>query len=157
MREGSIVGHENGVARDVSDASDRCCINRFVVCLVLYEKDGAWGVVRCSQKNICYHLSRKSDGSLTSLTFVGGIDDAKAFAVCASDTDSTTSVPNETCRRHPSYFEEEARGDVVLIASDEDGEEVDLNVEEVASILDLCLNLREKDVTCTHKTCRISG
>lgn len=81
-----------------------------------------------------------------SLTFVGAIDELNIVAVAArydgddgqDRGDGAAAAPesdheiNVFCEMHPSVFDVGVRGDVLLVGSDENGEECDVSLLDVA-------------------------
>lgn len=66
------------------------------------------------------------------LTFVGALPEADAFIVA---TRERVGPLNVACARRPDAFHKAAHGDIVVLASDEAGREVDLDVARVLALL----------------------
>lgn len=68
-----------------------------------------------------------------ALTFVGAIPEVDAFVVAAKDH---VGQLNALCAEHAEFFHAEARGDLVILASNDQGQEVDLDVDATLQLLE---------------------
>ena len=88
------------------------------VCLLVHT-DGTRERVKWQQSAVAAHLGG-------AVTFVGALDDLSVFLVGVADA---TDDVNALARTHPWLFlEPNVRGPVVFIASDPDGDEMDVDV-----------------------------
>ena len=94
---------------------------------VLVHTDGTRECVKWPQTSVAAHLGG-------AVTFVGAMNDLQVFLVGVAD--STEDV-NALARTHPWLFlERDVRGPVVFIASDPDGDEMDVDVPALEARLD---------------------
>ena len=86
--------------------------------LVVASASGTLSVVHWPQQDIETHIG-------APLTFVGAVNEAQAFAVASRNH---VGPINALCVRLPHFFHECARGDVIFLASDAAGNEMDIDV-----------------------------
>lgn len=69
----------------------------------------------------------KLENLLGKITFVGAIPELEAFVV--GSVNPVQQILNPFCK-NKDYFEEDVRGDVILIGSDKNGNGIDLDCEK---------------------------
>ena len=74
----------------------------------------------------------KLESFLGKITFVGAIPELEAFVV--GSIDPVKKNLNPFCK-NKYYFEEDVRGDVIVIGSDKDGNGMDLDCEKAIEII----------------------
>jgi len=99
-------------------------------------------IVRCDGSvNIVDMLQTKASEFMKgALTFVGAVPDLNVYALARqSDVNVSASEAHFLVRRHgePLFFESNVCGDILFVASDEDGDETDVDVEALKCCL-LC-------------------
>ena len=73
------------------------------------------------------------------ITFVGQIS-SKIVAI--GKRDNRNEKMNEFVQKYSDMFEEETKGEILLVGTNDDGSELDLNIENVMTQLNI-LNFRE--------------
>jgi len=73
------------------------------------------------QRSIALHLGG-------SITFVGGLNDLNIVIVGLADLDETTDINPLQKSTSDLFMDEPVRGDIVFCGSDEDGEEMDVDI-----------------------------
>lgn len=85
------------------------------------EENGVMSVCECPQKDVARHLGG-------SIGFVGAIPELNIFILAGTQTDRPV---NTTIYTHGKRFHEVAHGPLFFIASDENGDEIDVDVESL--------------------------
>jgi hypothetical protein len=88
-------------------------------CCIQCEEDGTLSVVRCDQRSIANRLGG-------AIGFVGAVAELNIFIVGL--TESSQPI-NKVFESHSCHFHEVARGTLIFIGSDENGEEMDVDVD----------------------------
>ena len=97
------------------------------VCLLVHA-DGARERVVWDQRAVATHLGG-------AITFVGALHDLHVVVVGLADAPADLDV-NALARTHPHLFHEaDVRGPVVFVGSDDDGEEMDVDVDALCGAL----------------------
>ena len=94
------------------------------------DTDGTLSVITCDQRDVANRLGG-------GIGFVGALPEANIFIVGRRDT----CLPvNRAYITHKILFHETARGPLILIGSDEDGEEIDVDVDNFYEIWNSATN-----------------
>ena len=88
-------------------------------CCIQCEEDGTISVVTCDQGSIAKRLGG-------AIGFVGAVPELNIFIVGLV---KSSEPINKVFESHRCYFHEVARGTLIFIGSDENGEEMDVDVD----------------------------
>ena len=88
-------------------------------CCIQCEEDGSISVIACDQRKIAKRLGG-------AIGFVGAVPELNIFIV--GRVESSRPI-NKVFETHRPHFHEVARGTLIFVGSDENGEETDIDVE----------------------------
>ena len=100
--------------------------NKMSVCSLLLRENGDQEELQCAHEEVHSKLGGK-------ITFVGGIPTVNTFVVGLKDAE--TLPINTFCLNEDIFMELPVKGPVVFVATDEDGEPVDVDIAYVKHLL----------------------
>lgn len=87
------------------------------------DEDGGMSVLNCFHKDVAKHLGGE-------IGFVGAVLELNILILAAL---ATTLPMNKTLNSHGAHFHQVAHGPLVFVASDENGDEIDVDVPSLDS------------------------